>query len=320
MKFTNPIEKDGLAEEILRMCGTTNAVYTNYAMVSRVNAGLDRYWQLASDAAPKGTFDDTNQTSLPVETQNLVDGTNAYKIGSFTNEVLQILKMAVLDDDGVEHDLVREEFDDLADFYELYNTDTANRGTPEYYTVMGDYIYIRNCPDYSEISGLRAYVNRELSKYSWVTITANTDDTLTTTAAHGLSALDAVIFETDGTIITPITADTVVYYVISDGLTTTKFKVSASYSATGTAVNILDAQAASNHKFLKVSKEPGIPVIHHNYLARYAALPFMIENKLPQMNAIAQLINNDEQSILNYWQNRDRELKTVIQPARRYFK
>lgn len=320
MKLSNPIEKDGIFEEILRICGVTNAVYSNYAMVARVNAALDRYWFLASNAALKGTVDDTNQSSIPVETQSLVSGTNAYKLSSFTNKVLQTLKLSILDDDGKEQDLIREEFDDITDFQETYSTDTGDQGTPQYWTQFGDYIYLRPCPSYSETNGLRAYVNRELSKYTFVSITANVDDTLTTSSAHGLAALDAVIFETDGTIITPITADTVVYYVITDGLTTTKFKVSASYSATGTAVNISDAQAASNHKYLKVNKEPGIPVIHHNYLAKMAALPFLIENKLPQTSSIAQLIAKEEQEIMDYWRSKDKEVNTVLRTAKRCFK
>lgn len=315
----SPIEKNGIIDEILRICGTTNAVYSNYAMVARVNSALDRYWQIASDSAPKGTFDDTNQTSLPVETQSLVAGTNAYKISSFTNEVLQVLKLSTLDDDGKEFDLYREEFDDIEDFQELYSTDSEDQGTPQYWTKMGDYIYLRPCPSYSETNGLRAYVNRELSKYTFVPVVGNTDDTLTTTAAHGLSALDAVIFETDGTIITPITADTVVYYLITDGLTTTKFKVSTSYSATGTAVNISDAQTSSNHKYLKVNKEPGIPVIHHKYLARLAALDFLVEKKLPNATAIAQLVAQDERAIADYWHNRERDLKTFIRPKERLY-
>lgn len=320
MKYSNPVEQDGLAEEILRICQTTNAVYSNKAMVARLNNALDRYWFLASSSAPKGTFDDTNQSSLPVETQSLVSGTNAYKISSFTNEVLQVLKLSILDDNAKEMDLCREEFEDLDDFQELYSTDSGDQGIPQYWTKMGDYIYIRPCPNYSETNGLRAYVNRELSKYLFVPVVGNTDDTLTTTSAHGLSALDAVIFETDGTIITPITADTVVYYVITDGLTTTKFKVSTAYSATGTAVNISDAQAGSNHKYLKVNKAPGIPVIHHEYLARTAALPFLIENQLPRKNDIAALILKDEQQIVDYWANRDRDLKTVITSYQRSFK
>jgi hypothetical protein len=320
MQLYSPVDNNGLVDEILRITGTTSTVYSLKSMVARLNNALDRYWFLASSSAPKGTFDDVNNTSLPVETQNIVAGTNAYKISSFTNKVLEISKLAVLNDDGEEQDLIREDFDDLNQFYELYNTDTANRGIPGYWTKMGDYIYVRACPDYSETSGLRAYVNRELSKFTWVPFTVTVATPAVFTAiGHGLSGLDGLIFETDGALPTGLTADTVVYYKITAGATADAFEVSTAYSLTGTAVNTSVSQSG-NHKYTKVNKEPGIPVIHHEYLARQGALPFLIEKKLPQMNAIAQLINKDEQQIMEYWQNRDKDLDMIMTREQRPFK
>jgi hypothetical protein len=230
---------------------------------------------------------------------------------------LDILKLAVLDDDGVEHDLIREEFEDLDDFYELYNTDTDSRGLPTYWTKVGDYIYIRNCPDYSETSGLRAYVNREMSKFNFTTFTVTqATPAVFSATGHGLVANDAIILETDGTLLTGLTPDTVVYYVIAAGLTTSAFEVSLTIG--GTAVNTTSTQSG-NHKFTKVNKEPGIPVIHHEFLARVASLPWLIEKKLAQKNDIAALIAKDERDIQEYWSNRD-GLNTIITTEQRPFK
>ena len=312
----SPVEQNGLIDEVLRICGTTSAVYSNKSIISRVNNALDKYWALASDSAPKGTFDDTNNASAPIETQSLVDGTNAYKIGSFTNEVLQILKVSVLEDDGLtERDLIREEFDDYNEFLEWYST--TDKGQPDCWTKYGDFIYIRPTPDYSETNGLRAYVNRELSKFSWVSFTTTNGTDLFNATNHGLVAGDALIFETDGTIPAGITADTVVYYVIADGLATSAFKVSTTIS--GSTIN-LTSDGTGNHKYTKVSKEAGIPVIHHDYLARQASLPFLVEKKMPQTGSISQLITKDEQMIAKYWQNRDRDLHTRFTFSDRSYK
>jgi len=317
-QLSESIYSGGLIEEITRITGAELAVYSNKARIVRLNHALDKYWQMASDAAPKGTFDDTNQTSAPIETQNLVAGTNAYKLTDFTNEILQILKLSILDDNAKEFDLIREEFDDLWDFNTLYSTDVADRGIPQVWTKMGDYIYIRQTPDYSETNGLRAYINRELSKFAWVTFTVTiASPGVFSATGHGLVAGDAVILETDGALPTGLSADTVLYYVISAGLTADAFEVSTTIG--GSAVNTSGSQSG-NHKFTKATKEPGIPVIHHDYLARYASLPFLIEKKLPQKNDIAQLIARDEEKILDYWQNRDRELRTVIRPRKRIFR
>src|SRR3990167_565167 len=135
MFLSESIYEGGLIEEITRITGAEIAVYSNKARIARLNNALDRYWHLASDAAPKGTFDDTNQTSAPIETQNLVDGTNNYKLTAFTNKVLQILKISVLEDDGTtEVDLVREEFDDYNEFLVWYSTVAADRGQPHTWT------------------------------------------------------------------------------------------------------------------------------------------------------------------------------------------
>lgn len=323
MKYSEVIYNSGLSEEINRLCGLTegavgNAFYSNKAKITRVNEALDRYWFLASESTRKGTFDDTNQTSLPVETQNLVAGTNYYKISSFTSKVLQILKLAILDDDAKEMDLVREDFDDLIDFNELYTTDTAERGIPQYWAKMGDYIYLRPCPDYSETSGLRAYINRELSKFLFTTFTVTiASPGVFSATAHGLAANDALIFETDGALPTGLTTDTTVYYVISAGLTADAFEVSTTIG--GSAVNTSGSQSG-NHKFLKVSKEPGIPVIHHNYLARYAALPFLITNEMSRKNDIAKLMQVDEDAIVKYWAHRDKDTRSQITFKKRVYK
>jgi len=315
MKFYDKITKNTLNDEINRICGVTDEVYSLRDKIARVNQALDKYWYLASQSAPRGNFDDVNHTSVPVETQSLVAGTNAYKISSFTNEVLEILKVSALDEDAKEMDLYREEFEHLDDFVELYTTDTGDRGTPQYWTKMGDYIYIRPAPDYAETNGLRCYANREMSKFAYETFTTTHASETINATAHGLSDGDTVILSTAGVIPTGYTADTQVYYV-RDKATDT-FKVATSH--TGTAVTITD-DGTGLHQFVEISKTPGIPVIHHDYLARHASLPFLIEKKLPHAGNVAQQIFLDEQAIMDYWRNRGKELETTIKTKKRRFK
>lgn len=309
MKLLEPITEESLADEINRICGSTVNSYPNKSKIARVNEALNKYWFLASQSAPKGSFDDVDNSSLPVETKNLTDGGNYFKISKFTNKILQILRIAILNDsDSDEIDLIREEFDDIGVFNELYSTDSDKRDQPAFWTKMGDFIYIRPCPNYAKTDGLRVYLNRELSKFTWNTFTANaTTDKLTKTT-HGLSDGDSVILISDGTIPTGLTADTVIYYVVNK--TPDTFEVATTPG--GTKVTITDAQTSYTHKFVKVSKEPGIPLIHHNYIAEMASLPYLVEKKLPQLGAISQLITKDERDILEYWKSRGKELKTII--------
>lgn len=307
MEFLSPVYQGGLADEIDRICGTTATIYSNKAKVVRINEAIDKYFALGNYQ-----FEDSNQSSVPIETIDLVDGTGRYALGDLTSELLNFLRVEVTDSSGNDYLIFSNKLSNINGAYDEYYKD---EGVPSEYIKIGKYIDLRPIPSYNATSGLKIYFDRPASKYEFVSITANTDDTLTTTAVHGLSALDAVIFETDGTIITPITADTVVYYVITDGLTTTKFKVSTAYSATGTAVNISDAQAGSNHKFLKVSRTPGIPSIHHTFLARHASLPFLAEKKLPQLNSIAQLLAKDEKEIKEYFNQRNKDERNIMSMA-----
>lgn len=328
MKLFEPITEESILDEITRITGVTSAVYKNKQRIARVNFALDKYWALASDTAPKGTFDDVNHASIPVETQSLVAGTNAYKISTFTNEVLQILKISALDEDAKEMDLYREEFEHLDDFQELYSTDTGDRGTPQFWAKMGDYIYIRPCPDYAETNGLRAYVNRELSKFVWTSFTTTFASDLFNATAHGLTTNDVVIFETDNSDLpSGLTEDTTVYYVIASGLTADVFKVSTTLG--GSTITLAD-NGTGNYKFTKVNKEPGIPVIHHDYLARYSALPFIRDKKLTNLGALLKQIGSanprdpyyggDELAIVNYWAGRGKELRTIIETKKRVYK
>lgn len=313
-KLSEVINDSGLIEEINRICGTTNSIYSKKSKISRINNALDRYFTLAFSASRRGIFDDINNTSEPIETQTLVTATNKYKFSNFTNEILNVLKMSVLNGEGLEVPLTHETIDDICNFGEQYKTTVT--GTPQYWTRFGDYIYVRPCPltgNFTATNGLKAYVERTSTKFDFKTITSISNGAnalVTAPVAHGLVAGDTVIFETDGALPTGLTADTVQYYVIAAGLTTVAFEVSTTLG--GTAVTTSSA-GSGNHTFVKTSKSPGIPTIHHEYLARHASLPFLVEKQVAQKNDIANLIQQDEASIIKYFANREKDLDFRLQ-------
>lgn len=323
---------DGIVQTLNRLCGSTVNTYSFKAKMADINDALDWYFQLAFRAGLDWEFDDINQTSPPIDTQNIVSGTNRYKVSSFTEKIINLIRLEILDSGGTGHFLVPETFDTLGSssigitsgqisgivgdtFQELYLN--APSGTPTHYIKFGDFIYLRPNPNFNKTSGLKAYFNRPASKFNFVAVTANADDTLTTSSAHGLSANDTVIFETDGTIPTGLTADTQ-YYVISSGLTTTVFKVSATLG--GSAVDITNAQTSSNHAFLKTNGEPGVPSIHHITLCRKAALTYLSYISSPKLGFLPQQVLLDEKTISDYFSNRDKDvrkrLSTMIQDNR----
>lgn len=64
------------------------------------------------------------------------------------------------------------------------------------------------------------------------------------------------------------------------------------------------------------TKVPGVPVIHHTYLCRKAALPFLIEKNLPQAPGVLVEITKDEKAILDYYGNRNEDMDSRLTPRR----
>ena len=195
-------------------------------------------------------------------------------------------------------------------FQELYVN--ADSGTPTHYIKYGDFIYLRPNPDYSLASALLAYFNRPASKFDFNTFTVTiAAPGVFTLAAHGLAINDTVMLEKDGALPTGLAIDTV-YYLVATVATNT-FSVSATKG--GTAITTSGSQSGV-HYLVETSKVPGIPVIHHPYLARYASLPYLIEKGKKQVNAIAQLIKEDEESIEEYFSYRDKDIPKTMIPNR----
>ena len=294
MQLLDPIYDGGIAEMMNRICGTTSAVYSNKAKVVDINSAIDKYFHIGGYQ-----FEDSNQTAAPIETIDLVDGTGRYALEDLTSELLNFLRVEIVNNDDTEKVIYPNRLSNVSGAYDKYN---SSDGIPSEYFKIGKYIDLKPAPNYDKTAGLKIYFDRPASKYTFVTCTATVATDKINATAHGLSNGDAVIFETDGTVIGGLTADTVVYYVINKADDT--FEVSTIIG--GTKVTITDAQAASNHKFLEVSRVPGIPTIHHDYLARKASLNFMKEDH-PNINKTLSQIARDENDIKQFFGRRNKD-------------
>lgn len=315
----------GLVQNLDRICGSTINQYSLKSKANDLNDALDWYFQIAFRSGLNWELDDSNQTSPPIDTQTLTSGTNRYKLSAFTEKIVNLIKLEILDSNSNNLSLIPETFDSFGNvigsasgqigdgnggsFGDIYVN--APSGTPSHYIKYGDFIYLRPKPDYTIASGLKAYFNRPASKFNFVscTVDAGTD---IFTGANDFVAGDTVIFETDGTIPTGLTADQI-YYVISASLTSTTFKVSATLG--GSAVDVTNAQTSSNHSFLKTSKEPGINSMHHLALVRRAALTYQNFIKSPNYQLTLQQSLLDERMIDEYFSGRDKDVKKSLIPA-----
>lgn len=324
MKLSNS-PNNGLFQELNRLCGTTLTNYPIKNKISDLNEALDWYVTLAFKAGRNWEFDDSTETSPPIDTQNLVSGTNRYKLTAFTEKIINLIRLEVLDANGNGLGLIPETMDSFGNvigtesgrisavnprsFQESYID--APSGTPTHYIKYGDFIYLRPNPNYNSTAGLKAWFNRAATDFTFVSCQAEADDDLITATAHGLVANDTVLFEVDdaGTMAGGLTADTT-YFVISTGLTANKFSVATTQG--GSAVNI--SSDGTNMYFLKLNGEPGIPSVHHKTLAQKAALDFMTFNNTngvfnSRLQMVAPMVKNNEREIEAYFAGRDKDVR-----------
>ena len=113
MKFIDLLTNDSVVAEINRICGSAVSSYSNQSKAARLNAALDRYFTLAFESDGRWSFDDINQTSPPIDTQDIVSGTNRYKVSSFTEKILSLIKLEVLDSSGKGVFITPETIDNL---------------------------------------------------------------------------------------------------------------------------------------------------------------------------------------------------------------
>lgn len=318
MQLSNTVN-DGLIETLNRI---TNATVNNYsfkAKVSDLNEALNWYCALAFNANRQWNFDDIGQTSPPIDTQDIVSGTNRYKVDSFTQKIINLIKLEILDSAGTGHYLVPETFESLGTltigntsgqlsaysgqtFQERYLN--APSGLPTNYIKNGDYIYLWPKPNYNFTAGLKAYFDRTLLQFTFTAFTMTiASPSVFTATAHGLVNADTVILETDGALPTGFAVDTQ-YFVVSSTANTFQLSLTSG----GASINGTGSQSG-NHAFLKLNASPGIVTLHHRALCRKAALMFFTYSNSFKIGNLPQQVQEDERIIEEFFSKRSRDMK-----------
>ena len=128
MKLSDTVN-DGLVQTLNRLCGTTVNNYSFKAKTADINDALDWYFQLAFKADKRWSFDDINKTSPPIDTQDIVSGTNRYKFGSFTEKIINLIKLEILNSAGNGLALIPETFDDFGNVLGIVSGQVSSSGS-----------------------------------------------------------------------------------------------------------------------------------------------------------------------------------------------
>lgn len=167
LQFSDTTNKDGIVQKIQDACGLTSATTSTYPLkriTKDVNSAIDNYFDLANQYS-KQKIDDTNHSSEPAYSINLVSGTKRYTFGSdaASNQIWKIDRVDLLRADGSSKRLKlfnREEITETG--MASYN---ATSGEPNGYFIEGEEIVLDRAPNYNSTNGLKLFDTRSPSYF-----------------------------------------------------------------------------------------------------------------------------------------------------------
>jgi hypothetical protein len=168
MDFYDTTNGTGCVNEIYDITQADTNSYPLKSVTRRVNAALDRFFTLAFQADGRWSFDDPNYDTVPIQSINLVSGTQSYNIDDFTSEVINILRVEALDSSGNKILLRRLDRKNVGGALTDYQ---STAGTPSQYDLVGEYIYLYPKPSYNSTNGLTIYLDRNKSAFLYTDTT-----------------------------------------------------------------------------------------------------------------------------------------------------
>lgn len=182
MIFYNATTKQGICQEIDRLCDSDDTNYPRLDKTARVNSSLEELVGEIISSDGVWEWDDTNQSDLPVGTGNLVEGQESY---SFASEYLKVKRIKVKDVNGIWVLLRQIDQKDLEEsglvsgaIENLFGLTSGNpnKGLPLYYDVLGDTIRLYPSPTSTQVTltaGLKVDFVRTAVLFTAVSTTAN---------------------------------------------------------------------------------------------------------------------------------------------------
>lgn len=136
-------------------------------IVNFLNEAYSRYFDLAMRADGRWQIDDTNYTTVPIATANLVSGQQDYGLNTTHIKLLQV---EIKDSAGTwrplgkidESDFARND-QSLSQYYD--NSGTAVTGIPLEYNLIGVSVFLYPTPNYNSTNGLRVRFQRPPSYF-----------------------------------------------------------------------------------------------------------------------------------------------------------
>lgn len=174
MEFSNTTTKAGLIQTIEFWTNLGDGAISGNAtllkvMTGRVNSAFDRLMPYLYSFSEYLSWDDANQTDLPIATVNLVSGQADYKIAQDDNslDILNITNVQVLPSATATlyGDVEKLTIDDPRALSAMSPAST-DTGTPYGVLVRGNTLFFTPTPNYSATNGIKIFFEREASYFA----------------------------------------------------------------------------------------------------------------------------------------------------------
>ena len=162
MVINDTTNRLGLIQYIEDKTITSNASSGSYPLRSLVrdtNLSLDDYNILMTESSGTWLGDDTNQTTFPIATTNIVSGQQSYvfTIDEQQNQILDIYRIECKDANGTWQLLTP--YNEMDEETSLSAQETIT-GTPTRYAKTANGILLDKIPNYNSTDGLKFYFSR----------------------------------------------------------------------------------------------------------------------------------------------------------------
>lgn len=180
LAFNKTSDRNGIIQQIEKEIGANpgdisgggNDVMKDWT--TEVNLAFDEFLSIAIPATGKWQWDDSNHSSYPIIKGNIVSGQRDY---SFTtddggNLILDVYKVAILPSaTATQYQTiypldVQSNVDD-----DQILTEGTTGGTPAKYDKTANALFFDPIPNYSATNGIKMYINREASYFTYTDTT-----------------------------------------------------------------------------------------------------------------------------------------------------
>ena len=166
MKFSSPSDKGGIVEMTRRLTNTDANTYPIEDLTADINAVYSDYVSIILSSDTRWTWDDSNFTSFPIATTDLVNNQRDYQ---FNDSFLKILKVLVQQPNNNQfNELYEINLQDSMSNLSAWSMnidDVSNLGVPDSFTLFGDSLRLQPRPNYSATGGIKVYFQRYESEF-----------------------------------------------------------------------------------------------------------------------------------------------------------